>query len=182
MLNRVDLAIEVATKAHKNQMRKTTDTPYISHPFSVGMILSRVGCTEDVIVAGILHDTVEDTDITLEYIRENFGEKVAAIVEGCSEPDKSLSWEERKEHTLEYLRTAPLEVLLVACADKLHNIRSISSEYCKIGDNVWERFKRGREKQEWYYRGLVESLCCGMEDSIFQEFKEQVESVFAALK
>ena len=95
----IDLAIEVAAKAHQRQVRKETDIPYITHPLSVGIILAKAGCCDDVIIAGILHDTVEDTSITLDYIRETFGAKVASIAEGCSEPDKSLAWEDRKRHT-----------------------------------------------------------------------------------
>ena len=178
----IDLAIEIAAKAHRNQVRKGTDIPYITHPFAVGIILFRAGCPDEVIIAGILHDTIEDTSITLDYIRETFGEKVASIVAGCSEPDKSLPWEDRKEHTIEYLKTAPLEVRLVACADKLHNIRTIAAEYAKIGDKVWERFKRGREKQEWYYRGLVESFYESVNSReaspLFQELSADVENLF----
>src|SRR5438309_5224597 len=120
----LDRAIEVAAKAHRNQVRKGTDIPYIAHPYAVGMMLAQAGCPDEVIAAGILHDTVEDTPLTLEEIRQEFGDKVASIVEGCSEPDKSASWEVRKAHTLEYMRTAPWEVRVVACADKLYNLRT----------------------------------------------------------
>src|SRR5947209_15832446 len=107
----LDLAIETAARAHAGQVRKGTDVPYIAHPYAVGMMLARVGASEEVVAAGILHDTVEDTYLTLDWIRDNFGEKVAMIVEGCSEPDHgSQPWEARKEHTLEYLKTAPWEV------------------------------------------------------------------------
>ena len=178
----LDLAIEVAAKAHRDQVRKGTQTPYIAHPYAVGMILARAGCPVEVVVAGILHDTVEDTDLTLDDLREMFGERVAAIVEGCSEPDKSASWEERKRHTLEYLRTASWEVRAVTCADKLHNLRTIVDEYEKFAEAIWTRFKRGREKQEWYYRGLVESLCGGGEGvgnvPFCEEFREEVEQFF----
>ncbi len=178
----LNLAIEVAAKAHQGQIRKGTDVPYISHPYAVAMILARAGCSEEVIAAGILHDTVEDTKLTMEDIRENFGERVEAIVEGCSEPDKSASWEERKRHTIEHLRTAPWEVRMVACADKLHNIRTTVAEYERLGEVVWSRFKRGREEQEWYYRGLVESLCNQREDGdeipFCAEFKDEVERLF----
>src|SRR5438874_3924659 len=102
-MNMLDFAIEVAAKAHRGQVRKGTDIPYISHPYAVGMMLARAGYSEEVIAAGILHDTVEDTNITLEYLRETFSEKVALIVEGCSEPHHgSAPWEARKAHTLEY--------------------------------------------------------------------------------
>jgi len=177
----IDFAIEVAAKAHLNQNRKSTDIPYITHPFSVAILLSQAGCSEEVIVAGILHDAIEDTSITLQYIQENFGDKVASIVKGCTEPDKSLPWKERKKHTIEFLKTAPLEIRLVACADKLHNVRTIASDYKKIGDEVWNRFNEGKKEQEWYYRGLVESLCKqpdvkGM--AIFSHLKKEVERLF----
>jgi (p)ppGpp synthase/HD superfamily hydrolase len=189
----LDLAIETAARAHAGQVRKGTDTPYISHPYAVGMMLARAGASEEVVAAGILHDTVEDTYLTLEWIRDNFGEKVAMIVEGCSEPVLgrgrsqfigSEPWEARKAHTLEYLRTAPWEVRLVACADKLHNVRAIAAAREAIGEDVWTRFKRGLAQQEWYYRGLVDSLCGqpgdGKEIPFCAEFREEVEKLFGA--
>src|SRR4030042_864514 len=150
----INQAIEVAARVHQKQFRKGTDIPYITHPYAVGMLLLHAGCSEEIIVAGLLHDTIEDTSLTLEDIRALFGERVAGIVKGCSEPDRSLSWEVRKLHTLEYLRTAPIEVRWVACADKLHNIRTIIEDFHKVGDLVWNKFHRGRKEQEWYYRGL----------------------------
>ena len=178
----IDLAIEVAVRAHQNQVRKGTDIPYITHPMAVGIILAKVGCPDEIIVAGILHDTVEDTEVTLDTIRKIFGEKIASIVKGVSEPDKSLPWEERKGDTLNYLKTAPLAVRLVACADKLHNIRTIATEHEKIGDQVWERFRKGRSDQEGYYRGLVESLCNRSDnkghESLFQQLKSEVQGFF----
>ena len=98
------------------------------------------------VVAGILHDTVEDTSLTLDYIREKFGSGVAQIVQGCSEPDKSLPWEQRKQHTVEFLKTASLEVRAVTCADKLHNLLTIIADYELVGDNVWDRFSRGERR------------------------------------
>lgn len=179
----IDLAIEVAVRAHQNQVRKATDIPYITHPLAVGIILAKAGCPDEVKVAGILHDTLEDTSITLDNIREKFGDKVASIVEGCSEPDKSLPWEERKRHTLDYLKTAPLEIKITVCADKLHNIRTIAYDLEEKGDKVWSRFKKGKKEQEWYYRGLVESLCesadGGVDSPLFQELSAEVENLFS---
>ncbi len=178
-----DRAIEVATLAHRRQLRKGTDIPYIVHPYSVGIMLAHAGFEAEVVAAGILHDTVEDTYVTLGEIREVFGERVADIVQGCSEPDKAASWEERKEHTVRYLRTAPYEVRVVSCADKLHNLRTIADGYARMGDAIWGVFKRGRKEQEWYYRALVESLCeyvpPGQQAVPFcAEFQELVEQVF----
>lgn len=154
----IDRAMEVAAKAHQGQVRKGTDIPYITHPFSVGLILARAGCADEVIAAGILHDTVEDTPLTLGEIRDVFGDTVAHIVEGVSEPDKSLPWEDRKRHTINAIAGASLDVLLVLSADKLHNVRTIASEYRRCGDEVWGRFKRGREAQAWYYSSIADGL------------------------
>lgn len=155
--NHIEKAIEVAAEAHQGQYRKGTRTPYITHPYAVGLILMEAGCGESVIIAGILHDTVEDTDLTLEFIQEHFGEQVADIVDGCSE-NKALRWRARKTERIEALKTASMEVCLVTCADKLHNLRTMISEYDVIGDAVWDRFHGGVEAQAWYYRCMLESL------------------------
>ena len=155
--NRIEEAIEVAAQAHHGQFRKGTNTPYISHPYAVGLMLMNAGCSDAVVIAGILHDTVEDTDLTLECIRKNFGKPVADIVDGCSE-NKSLRWRERKTEQIEALETATPEVCIVTCADKLHNLRTVISEYDHIGDTVWERFHGGLDAQAWYYRSVLESL------------------------
>jgi len=177
-------AIYVASKAHLHQNRKSEDLPFITHPFAVGIILSRAGCSEEVIVAGILHDTVEDTPLTLDDIRREFGERVASIVDSASEPDKSLPWEKRKAHTVESIKTAVLEVKMVVCADKLHNVRTIAAAKREIGEQVWERFRRGREKQEWYYRALAENLSSETEHRSYQmllaEYRAAVERLFKA--
>lgn len=178
----IDRAIELAVKAHGEQKRKGTDTAYIIHPFSVAVMLAKAGCADETIAAGILHDTVEDTPIKLEAIRKEFGETVASIVESCSEPSKSMPWEERKEHMLRSLSHAPLQVRLVACVDKLHNIRTIAREMKKAGDDIWLRFNRGKEQQKWYYRSLVKVLCDredrGEHQSLFEDFRNEVETVF----
>jgi len=178
----VDLAITLAAKAHLHQRRKSEDLPFITHPFAVGLILCKIDSPEEVIAAGILHDTVEDTEVTLDEIRRQFGRKVADIVEGASEPDKSLPWEERKTHTVEFLRTAPLEVKMVVCADKLHNVKTIERERRRIGDRVWERFRRGKEQQEWYYRALIDSLAVETSSrgyrKLLSEYRLAVEELF----
>ena len=155
--NQIEEAIEVAAEAHQGQYRKGTDTPYITHPYAVGLILMEAGCSEAVIIAGILHDTVEDTDLTLAFIRERFGDAIANIVDGCSE-NKALRWRARKTERIEALRRASPEVCTVTCADKLHNLRTIISEYDLIGDAVWDRFHGGVEDQAWYYRSVLGAI------------------------
>lgn len=174
----IDKALQIASKAHRNQCRKNTDTPYIAHPAAVGMMVLRAGYSEDAVAAAILHDTVEDTELTLEDIEQEFGGKIAEIVAGCSEPDKSLPWKERKEHTVVFLKTASKEIRAVACADKLHNIRSIIQDYKQVGDKVWDRFNAGKEQQKWYYTKIVESLGSQSSFPLLEELKREVDSLF----
>ena len=181
-MTRVDKAIEFAAKEHQNQFRKSSKVPYVSHPFSVAMLLKGVGCEEDIVIAGLLHDIVEDTDYTLEDIKSAFGEKVADIVDGCSEPGRNAPWEDRKQHTIDFLKSASFEIKLVACADKLHNIRTIRSGFSSTGQSFWDRFHRGYQAQKWYYTSLVPSFFEGLdgqpENTLFHQFKEQVQLLF----
>ncbi|MBE1444692.1 HD domain-containing protein [Paenibacillus sp. OAS669] len=176
----IDRAIEFAARAHRGQVRKGTDIPYVSHPFAVGMILQEARCKPEVIAAGILHDTLEDTETTYEDLHRLFGAQVADIVLGCSEPDKSLSWEERKEHTIQYLKTAPRPIRMVACADKLHNVRSTIRAMEAEGESVWKRFKRGKEQQTWYYRQLIESLGYESGFPLLTLLEQEIEALFGS--
>src|SRR5690606_5092954 len=139
------------------------------------------GCAEDVVIAGLLHDVVEDTSVTLEEVRDRFSPAVADIVAACTE-DKRLPWEERKARMLETLAGAPLPVKLVACADKLHNIRDLRADYQQVGERVWDRFNRGRELQERYYRGLLNAFAAeireGIYPTLFRALAEEVEAQF----
>lgn len=179
----IDRAIEVAEKAHRKQVRKGTTIAYITHPLAVGVMLAKAGCSEEVIAAGILHDTVEDAGVKMDRIREEFGEKVASIVEKCTEPDKRRPWNKRKKHNLDSLKDAGLDVKFVACADKLHNIRSIAREYSRVGDRVWRRFRKGREEQRWYYTSLVDSLRSRSKNAsyekLYKELQAKVKEIFS---
>jgi (p)ppGpp synthase/HD superfamily hydrolase len=174
----IEKAIQVATLAHDGQYRKNSKIPYISHPVAVGMILIKAGYADELVAAGVLHDTLEDTSLTSSEIKQWFGSRIAEIVEGCSEPDKSLSWEARKEHTIQFLKNAPEDIRIVSCADKLHNIRSILDRYVLEGDEVWSIFKRGREQQEWYYRNILESLRHNSEFILLKELSVEIDQLF----
>lgn len=178
----IDRALATAAFAHRQQTRKSTDIPYIVHPCAVGLLLLDAGCATEVVVAGILHDVIEDTPVTLAALRRDFGATVAELVAQCSEPDKSLPWEKRKQHTITFLATAPAPVKLVVAADKLHNLRSIALEQHRLGEAVWQRFNRGREQQEWYYRRVTESLMqnlpVGCNTSLFEQLQREVAKVF----
>ena len=170
-----------AIKAHKGQIRKNEqDKPMIMHPISVGMLLEEFGYDDNVIAAGYLHDVVEDTKYTIEDIKQEFGDDIASLVMGASEPDKSLSWEERKKHTIEQTKTLPLRNKLLICADKINNLEDIMLKFIKFNNRDFSAFKRGEEQQKWYNTNVYESIIYG-EDSnlpIFKRLKEVLDVVF----
>lgn len=154
MLNQ---AIIFATKAHEGQRRKVEQSPFIIHPLAVGCLLADASEAEDVVIAGILHDTFEDTDVTLEQINDRFGENITALVAGCSE-NKALSWEERKKQTMLDLETASDKVCIVTCADKIHNLQVSVNGIKEQGEKFFVHFKRGYDDQRWYYGSIKNIL------------------------
>jgi (p)ppGpp synthase/HD superfamily hydrolase len=178
----IDLAIETALKSHAGQQRKGTDIPYAVHPLAVGMILAGAGCSDEVIAAGILHDTIEDTAIAIDQIQAMFGDKVASLVAACSEPDKSLPWEIRKRQLIASMKNAVPDVRVIACADKLHNLRTMVRDRELVGEDFWNRFNRGRSAQAWYYKEFVEALCQssdqGKYEWLFQTLRAEVQRFF----
>ncbi len=186
MLSLVDRAIGFAARAHEGQKRKAGDVPYIAHPVAVAMILQNMGCDETIVAAGLLHDTVEDTKVNIEDIRLNFGDAVADIVAGCTEPPKKrFKWEIRKLHSIQVLHDAPLAVKLVAAADKYHNLSHTLHNEGAIGQGVWGRFGRGKEQQAWYYLSVLKSLLANVPDPdqypIFGKLEAMVNTVFAGV-
>ena len=182
-MDMVEKAIIFAAKAHDHQKRKGTDIPYITHPIAVGMLLQKEKCSEEVIVAGILHDTIEDTETTFEDLTEVFGLRVANLVQAASEKDKSLPWEVRKQQTIDGVKDATLEELQVIVADKYHNLKSIQSDLELLGDLIWQRFNRGKRDQHWYYASIVKALSPRKKEfNVIGELEEVVKEVFGSLE
>lgn len=163
-------AFSYAFREHAGITRKGTSIPYISHPMAVAGLVMEAGGTEAEVIAALLHDVIEDQPSpadrrrVTDEIRSIFGDDVLGIVEGCSDtladspvgPDGSKpDWDTRKATYLEHLKLATASVRLVSASDKLHNARAILADYRAIGDALWSRFSRGKEKQLWYYRSLV---------------------------
>ena len=173
-------AIDFAQKAHSGQFRKGTKIPYIIHPLEVMKILFQYTNDENIIIAGILHDTLEDTNVCNADILQHFGADILSLVQSATEPEKDKTWEERKQHTLEFLnQTNDKRVLLLSCADKLNNINSIINDYNQIGEELWQRFKRGKEQQKWYYSSLAQIyLSKDKNNPLFQKFHHKVISFF----
>ena len=182
----IQKAIVFATLKHKNQKRKGTDIPYIVHPMEVMQILTDLRCAENIIIAGILHDTLEDTATTPKEICDIFGQDILKIVQSESE-DKSKSWKERKQNTINHLKDASPESKIVCFADKFSNIRSMLRDKENIGQQLWQRFNAGKDDIKWYYRSIAEALkdtptegLWNKEkfEELFKEFEETIEKVF----
>ena len=145
-MNIKEKAKKFAIKAHMGQVRKSEpDKPMIMHPISVGMMLEEYGYDDQVVAAGYLHDVVEDTKYTIEDIEKEFGQEIANLVMGASEPDKLLSWEERKKHTIEETKTQPLRNKLIVCADKINNLEDMMIIFERNGKKDFSAFKRAKK-------------------------------------
>ncbi|MCZ0702701.1 (p)ppGpp synthase/HD superfamily hydrolase [Natronobacillus azotifigens] len=151
-------AITYATNKHDGQKRKVDKTPYIAHPYRVAMLLKEYQCSEHVVIAGLLHDIVEDTDGTIGGITNLFGKEVRDLIEFVTELDKKTDWEERKEHSIEKIKNAPMDAKLVTCADKIDNLQSMLDSEMIYGNSMWRSFERGKKDQQWYYQKMYESV------------------------
>ncbi len=159
---RFEEALSCAFRWHAGQVRKGTVIPYIAHLLGVASIVLDYGADEDTAIAALLHDAVEDQGgaVRREEIRRRFGDKVAEIVDGCTDTDviPKPPWRGRKEAYIAHLSKAAPPVLLVSAADKLHNARAILSDYRELGEELWSRFKGRKEGTLWNYRSLVEAF------------------------
>ena len=154
---KMNQAIIYATNHHRGQLRKGSVKPAIIHSLETMMILDHMEADMDLLIAGVLHDTVEDTNATIAEIQELFGVRIAKLV-GEHTEDKTKSWQERKANAIEQLKTASTEVKMLILADKISNMRDILADYHRIGDRVWNHFSGNKEKQAWYYHGILEQL------------------------
>jgi (p)ppGpp synthase/HD superfamily hydrolase len=165
-------ALVYATQAHCNQTRKQTGIPYIAHILGVTAIAMEYGADETEAIGALLHDTVEDCGGAdrLKDIKARFGEKVAKIVEGCTDTDETPKppWLERKKQYLAHLARTDAPTRLVSASDKLHNIRAIVANLRTDGPEVFERFKGKKDGTLWYYRSLV---------SAFRKFRDHRDLV-----
>ena len=178
-MNKILHAIRFATEAHKNQKRKGKETSYIVHPLSVGLLLAKSGAKEDIVIAGILHDTIEDTDVTYGDITEKFSKEIADMVNDVTEQDKSLPWAERKRLALEHVSKMSNDSLLVKTADVLHNMSDQLEDYKTEGDAMFSRFNAGKEAQLERYTKLVSIL---KEKSKENPLMNDLENIFSELQ
>ena len=181
----LDRAIVFAVKAHAGTERRGKGFPYIVHPMEAMEIVATMTPDQELLAAAALHDTVEDTAVTIDQIRAEFGDRVASLVEaesdvmveGVSEED---SWHARKQAAMDRLANAPHDAKMVALGDKLSNMRAIARDYAMQGDKLWSLFHASDPKDhEWHYRGLADSLRELSGTFAFQEFESLIDQVFS---
>ena len=180
----LDRAIIFAVKAHHNTERRGKGFPYIVHPMEAVEIVATITPDQELLAAAALHDTIEDTDVTVEDIRREFGDRIAELVhaesdrftEGVSEED---SWHDRKQAAIDRLAAASHDAKIVAMGDKLSNMRAIWRDYKTVGDELWKIFHvRNKASPEWHYRGLAASLNELSDTFAYQEFVRLIDEVF----
>jgi (p)ppGpp synthase/HD superfamily hydrolase len=174
-------AFDFAAEKHDGQTRKRTSVPYISHLMAVAALVLEAGGDEDLAIAALLHDVVEDCGghPVLEDVRARFGDRVASIVEGCTDAYTvpKPPWKQRKLDYLALLRESCDDIRLVSAADKLHNVRTILADYRAEGDSVWARFSGHREGTLWYYRAVLDVLLEGNPNRLTGELQRAVEEL-----
>ncbi len=195
--DRLSSAIRFASYAHQDEFRKGTTIPYIVHPLDVVSILMKNGASEDLVIAGVLHDVLEDTPHSRKEIRKNFGDSIGALVEGASESEaltkglsndeKKKTWKLRKTERIEKVKTSGRELRLLICADKLANIRDLLADLHLQGESVWAKFNSTKEEQAWYYREMASAMASpkGADADIsalpaYQELARCIREVFGA--
>lgn len=170
-----DKAAKFAIDAHCGAERKGKGYPYILHPMEAAGIVASLSTDPELLAAAILHDTVEDTDVTIEQIRKEFGDRVAALVHRETSPlPHEAPWRDRKKAQADLIAASPRDSKIVAIGDKLSNLRTIVADYRQIGDTLWQRFRapKGKEDVVWYYTILADAL---KELSGTEPYKEYLE-------
>jgi (p)ppGpp synthase/HD superfamily hydrolase len=175
----VERALQVALHAHEGQFRKGSRTPYVVHPIHVALMLTRLGADHEVVQAGLLHDVVEDShDWDHDRVVGEFGVRVAALVAEVTE-DKGRTWHERKWQAVEDVPRLSSEAVLLKAADKLHNLESLARALAEAEDKdeVWGRFRGGREQTLELSSHLVEALCPRIEDGLASALRAAFEAI-----
>jgi len=173
----LDRAIVFAVHAHRNTERRGKDFPYIVHPMEAVEIVASITPDQELLAAAALHDTLEDTDVTVEDIRREFGDRVAELVH--AESDQAGTWHERKQAAIDRLAAASHDAKIVAMGDKLSNMRAIYRDYMTQGDDLWNIFHiKDKASHEWHYRGLAASLSELSDTFAYQEFVTLIDKVF----
>ena len=183
-MNIIEKAAAFALHAHQGQVRKQTDIPYIMHPLEAAVTAQALTDDHEIIAAAVLHDVIEDTDCTKEELEEEFGERIASVVNEVSEnkmehlPSEE-TWKQRKQETVSRLKASGLPVKTVVLCDKLSNIRAVHRDYQKIGDELWLRFsQKDKNEHGWYYKSVLKELNEFSRTPEYNELRRLIYEVF----
>jgi myo-inositol-1(or 4)-monophosphatase len=180
----LDRAIIFAVRAHAGTERRGKGFPYIVHPMEAVEIVATMTPDQELLAAAALHDTVEDTDVTIEQIRTEFGDRVASFVAAESDephqrPDSVENWRARKQAAINRIACASRDAKIVALGDKLSNMRAIARDYAQQGDALWDLFHaKDPQDHEWHYRGLADALSDLRDTFAYKEFEYLINQVF----
>ena len=178
-----DKALKFATDAHSGTERRGKGFPYIIHPMEAVSIVATITSDQELLAAAVLHDTVEDTDVTFEDIRKEFGERVATLVQHeTAQLPGNAPWRTRKQSQADLLASSPYDSKIVAIGDKLSNLRAIAGDFKQIGDELWKRFNapNGKKDIAWYYRQLAVALS-DLDDTLpYKEYMSLLEETFGS--
>ena len=185
----LDRAIMFAVQAHHNSERRGKGFPYIVHPMEAVEIVATITPDQELLAAAALHDTIEDTDVTVEQLRAEFGDRIANLVHAESDQingelfngeNEEETWHDRKQAAIDRLAAAPHDAKIVALGDKLSNMRAIWRDYQVKGDELWKIFHcSDKAAHEWHYRGLAASLKELNDTFAYQEFVRLIDEVFS---
>lgn len=176
----IELAIKKASILHDGQKRRGEKSfPYLTHLFSVASILSEYTRDEAVIIAGLLHDSIEDTTYSLEELEKEFGKEVRDIVFYVTEIKEhrglKIPWKDRKDAYITLLEEASREALFVSAADKIHNLRSTIDDFKKFGPAIWKNFGSSVENNLWFYSSVLEVLRRRLNNAIVDEYQKTLD-------
>ena len=180
----IDRAVRFALQAHAGTERRGKGYPYLLHPMEAAAIVATITPDQEILAAAMLHDVVEDTPVTVDELRAEFGDRIADLVAAESDIEiahqsESESWHARKQAAIDRLARAPHDAKVVAMGDKLSNMRAIAQDYARQGDELWKIFHvTDRNEHEWHYRGLAASLSELAGTAAYQEFVRLIDDVF----
>lgn len=181
----IEKALAFAQRAHSGMLRKGSDLPYLMHPMEAAVIAASMTEDENVIAAALLHDVVEDTDVTIEEIRREFGDRVAWLVDSETENKRerlprAATWMTRKKESIDFLQQCgDIGAKQLYLGDKLSNLRAISRDFARLGDALWQRFnQQDPEMHHWYYRSICNAISELAEHPVWQEFDRLIRETF----
>lgn len=179
-------AVAFAARAHEGQTCRSTDAPRIVHPMEVAAIAATMTSDHEILAAAMLHDVIESCGVTEDELKAQFGERIARMVRVMSEekgPDAEEGWQKRKLFSINRLRAASHDQLILTLADKLSSLRAIRRDLSTYGDALWQRFnQRSASMHCWYFASVLESLAPLSDTDAYREYRDLMNQIFGGME